>query len=462
MGQIDLKSKFPNMTPIKGPPALLRINGCGVGLYGKRDRDADTGSHVATWCISLLFVPIFCLRAYRIAPASARSWYFLGREPLSSFAKWWNISLLAAALTAAGVAQFENYSSTPEYRAKRQMSEANELASRGELAKAAATYKGLALQHTPQAAAAVSATEDLLQNKIDSAPLAEASAVIGAAADLSHQGFPIAAQKIVDKGLQIVASRGDRDPPGSLQILDQIRPLQNDTRAIDDRRLALLSAWSAKEPQNLDAVAPLAMLLSDKGDSAGAKKLLMPVKDNLGDGEGARVLGMILAREGDFDGSYKLLWPYVKTRLDQLHEAEAAFQNTAKTLSDRLLQKLRNHDGPDDFYARHDAAATESEKRQIVDDYIDSQMKDDPDYAKTQANLVKQASVVPVAMELGIVMLNQAQSQPDAAQRKAELRSTEEVFPGHRRRGVRLGYVPAVSGAGLLLAREAGRRPQAF
>jgi len=428
MSQIDWETKFPKMTPTKSPPALMRLNGCGVGMYGKRDLDAETRSYVSTWCISILFAPVFCLRAYRVAPASANSWYFLGREPLSSLAKWWNASILAGALAMVGVVQFQNYISTPEYRAKRQMAQAAELASRGELANAARTYKNLALQHTPEAAHAVSADEDLLQNKIDSAPLDQATGVIEACGELSHHDFAIPAQEIVDKGLKIAAARGDADPAGAVQLLDQLRSLVSDTRAIDDRRLALLTQWAAKEPQNLDAVAPLAMLLSDKGDSAGAKKLLMPVKDNLGDGEGARVLGMILAREGDLDGSYKLLWPYVKTRLADLHQAEQAFEETAKTLSDRALQKLRNHEGPDAFYTRHDAAATEDEKQRLVDDYISAQMKDDPAYARSQAELVKQAAVVPVAMELGIVMLNQAQSQPDQSRRNAELQSAEDVF----------------------------------
>ena len=71
MPPIDLKQKFPLMTPVKSAPPLSRINGCGVSLYGKRDFDAETASYVATWCLSILFVPCLGLRAYRVAKARA-------------------------------------------------------------------------------------------------------------------------------------------------------------------------------------------------------------------------------------------------------------------------------------------------------------------------------------------------------------------------------------------------------
>jgi hypothetical protein len=63
MGSPDWKTKFPKMTPGKSAPPLFRFNGCGVSIYGSRDHDAETGTYVATWCISLLFVPVFALRA---------------------------------------------------------------------------------------------------------------------------------------------------------------------------------------------------------------------------------------------------------------------------------------------------------------------------------------------------------------------------------------------------------------
>ena len=80
MAEIDLNTKFPQLRPISSPPGLFRFNGFGVGIYGSRDPDAETGTYVATYCISALWVPILALRAYRVARAG-EGWYFLGREP---------------------------------------------------------------------------------------------------------------------------------------------------------------------------------------------------------------------------------------------------------------------------------------------------------------------------------------------------------------------------------------------
>lgn len=427
MTQAELQSRFPQMTPVKSPPALFRVNGCGVSLYGKRDEDPQTGSHVATWCLSLLFVPVLGLRAYRVARAPGRAWYFLGREPLSALVKWWNASVIAGVLATIAVAQCESFTSRPQYQAKKQMAHAAELVKEGHLAQGASEFKVLVLHHSVATDQAVAAAEDLLKNKIDQAPLPEALGVLTAAAAIGHQGFPIPLSEVAQKGMQIVAARGDAEPAAALQILDAIRPLQSDPRALDDRRLLLLKSWASSEPQNLDAVAPLAMILSENGDSAGARKLLMHVKDKLADGEGARVLGLILAREGDYDGSYQLLWPYVKTRLDGLHQAEHVFEATYKSLSDHQVQILKGGQAPDDFYTKY-KVASENEKQSMVTEYVNQRVKDDPAYTSSQAELAKQAAVVPVAMELGIVMLNQAQGEPDTERRKSELQSAEQVF----------------------------------
>src|SRR5205807_371887 len=82
---------------VRSAPPLFRINGCGFGVYGKRDFDPETGTYVKTYCFCLLFIPVVALSAYRVADAS-RGWYFLGRVPLSGFARVWNVLLLAVAL----------------------------------------------------------------------------------------------------------------------------------------------------------------------------------------------------------------------------------------------------------------------------------------------------------------------------------------------------------------------------
>ena len=78
-----------------------RINGCGTGLYGRRDPAAD-GSYVTTSFLCFLFVPIIPLRSYRIILTRKEPWLPFGnfsyvvlesrrptlREVISAYARW--------------------------------------------------------------------------------------------------------------------------------------------------------------------------------------------------------------------------------------------------------------------------------------------------------------------------------------------------------------------------------------
>lgn len=430
MVQVNVNGRFPRMRPVKSPPAMFRINGCGVALYGSRDQDAETGTYVATWCLALVFIPVLALRAYRVARSPRGGWYFVGREPLSALAKGWNLLVVAGIAAGIAVAQYGNYTSTPAYKAKQQMAAARAQVEKGQLAQAAKTYQGLAVAGGEQADEAGAALGGLLDNECRQAPLREAAGVYAAAAQAARRRQKPAPADVADKAVKLVADRGDADPAGGAAVLDAVRPLVLDTRPVDARRLALLRKWAAAEPSNLDAVTPLASLLEQEGSKPSvdeAKKLLTPLKAKLADGEGARVLGAILGRDGDYDGAYALLWPYVKVRLDRLHAAEKGWEDTLNRLEERELQLLKNDKGPRDFYTRYEAAGPGAQ-RAMVREYVNDKIKNDPDYAAAQEALEREAGVVPVALELGIVMLQRAQNQPDQAARKAQLESAEQVF----------------------------------
>jgi cellulose synthase operon protein C len=102
--------------PIKGPPALFTLNGCGVRIYGKRDH-RDDGTYATTRYATLVFVPIFPVDAYRVAPApDGESWYFLGKERLGPMAKAWRWAALAVVLLLVGWNLASSHYDSPEYR----------------------------------------------------------------------------------------------------------------------------------------------------------------------------------------------------------------------------------------------------------------------------------------------------------------------------------------------------------
>ena len=58
------------MTPIAEAPSLRTINGIGTTAYGSRDRDPETKTYVKTVWLTILFLPIVPLGAYRVAGAA--------------------------------------------------------------------------------------------------------------------------------------------------------------------------------------------------------------------------------------------------------------------------------------------------------------------------------------------------------------------------------------------------------
>jgi hypothetical protein len=303
----------------------------------------------------------------------------------------------------------------------------------GHPAVAARAYQSLALRGQDEADNAAAALKSLVENPDARVPLGEEAGVFEAAAQVARRGRQGSLDRadVAARAMALAAARGSADPRDALAVLDAARPLMIDTRPLDAARLPLLRAWAAAEPSNLAAIVPLAAALidgpPDKAAAAQAKALLTPVRDRLGDGDGARVLGTILANDGDYDGAYALLWPYVKSRLDRLHAAEQAAESTAKRIQDREVDRLDKHQGPDDFYSKYAAASTDG-KRALVIQYVTDRVKADPQYAGAQEALEHEAAVVPVALDLGIVMLQRAQQQADPAARKSQLESAERVF----------------------------------
>lgn len=77
--EIKLHEIFPDLIPIRRVPFLFTLNGFGTSLAGRRDFHAPTGTFVTNLVVTLLWIPVFVLAAYRVIPASGNSYHFLGR-----------------------------------------------------------------------------------------------------------------------------------------------------------------------------------------------------------------------------------------------------------------------------------------------------------------------------------------------------------------------------------------------
>ena len=142
--------------PLDSAPALFRLNGCGVGLYGDRDR-TDDGWYVATYCICLLFIPVFPLTAYRVRQTSDNAYQFVAREALSPIARAWQLAIAAVAVIAIGYGGVTSYLDSPERKARVALEEARGVEAKGDRQAALERYTALLRDHTASAEVAAAA-----------------------------------------------------------------------------------------------------------------------------------------------------------------------------------------------------------------------------------------------------------------------------------------------------------------
>jgi hypothetical protein len=102
MDDAELQRRFPRLRLIDKPPLLGTFFVFGLDLYGTRDYDSGTNTCVKTRCFHLLGLPLAAVDAYRVVDRNPFGYLFVGREPVSSRARWLNCLVLVLALGLAG------------------------------------------------------------------------------------------------------------------------------------------------------------------------------------------------------------------------------------------------------------------------------------------------------------------------------------------------------------------------
>jgi hypothetical protein len=139
--------------PLNGAPSLFRINGCGVGLYGKRD-EAPDGTYIATYFISLLFIPVFPLTAYRVREVEGNAYQFFTRESLGPVARAWQRLVLAGVAGLLVWSGVDGYLNSPSRLARLGLEEAQAAEATLSREEAIARYQSVIEEHADDAARA--------------------------------------------------------------------------------------------------------------------------------------------------------------------------------------------------------------------------------------------------------------------------------------------------------------------
>jgi tetratricopeptide (TPR) repeat protein len=423
MSEINLEEKFPDLRPIPAPPSLSTINGCGFCIYGARDFDDETHTYVKTYFFCLVYVPILALRAYRVADAGSGGWFFLGRVSISGLARFWNCLVITALLAGSIFIGWEIYTRSAGYKAQQKLIEADRLTADGQLGRAARLCREVAAGDTDSAGPAKEKLKDLFDGPVQRATPGQAAETYAVAVELQQLDNIQVVPDLYERAVKQARGMGKTDPRGALKLIDTVKPLAKDAAALNKIRRGLQEQAVRKEPKNIELAADLAETYEALGQLDKCGALLGPFRDQLGITEGARILGQIDAKKGKLDQAHALLLPYAEGRLKKLHEAEQQLENARK----EVMKLVLSGKAPGFPLARYKEAG-EAERREILFNNYRGLMQRDPAVLAAAAALGRETKVVPVALDLGIVMLRRAQKMQDKKARDAELRRAEKMF----------------------------------
>ena len=425
--KINLQQRFPNMGPLKGTPTLTTVNGIGAGMYGRRDVDEATGAYIKTHCLCLLFLPVLAFGAYRVVDSPGGGWYFLGAEPLSRLARFWNGLVMSLVLLGISQAAWSSHTASPEYVARQDLKAAQARLRAGECLPAAELFARLL--PGSRSAEARPGLQSALSQCVESEAVGTAEAgyrLLGRLGSGVNKPAPL----IPDawgRGLARVEKLRASRPEEALRLLEAVVTLDAKNESIPALRLSLLKELVVAQPGNVDRAVELALAYEKAGQARECVALLRPLRVKLGATEGARILGQQLLQAGNNEEAYGLLHPYVQSRLDRLHTYERAYSNSVAGAYKGALNHLRTGHADPSFYTAH-KRAPKREQEEMVEKFVQRWMQQDPTYQRAMTELKSANEIVPVALDLGSVQISRAQGFLDPDQRRQELLAAEKTF----------------------------------
>ncbi len=427
LGHSLSEKPLEQVRPLKSAPILFTFNGCGFGMYGKRDFDPSSGTYTKTRCLCLLFVPVLALDAFRVADAGPKSWYFVGRVALSRFAKGARWAVLGLTLLVGGSISLNHYRESPAYLAKMAREKASALVSQSLPIEALEVYRGAIRDGIGNADQWRQSMVSLMESEISSGDPQRAAAALRYSETCKGQigGADGLLPNLAD--LAIAASEKATRPDDAMEILSAFQPAPTDLVRVHQALRKSLEELHKKDPGNQDLRVRLALIREEFGEVAGALDLLRPAEERLGDGEGARLYGHLLLGEGDPTGALVHLERYAASRVAVWTRAEEDLSKTYERSEKRALEELNQSGGPSGFRARYEAA-DEKEQARMVNEYLTDKVQKDHAFQAAQDRYEKASRVVPAIMDLGVARLRIAQSQTDPEKRKPLLKSAEEAF----------------------------------
>jgi len=330
--------------------------------------------------------------------------------------------ILILAGVAGGVGYF--YFTSPDYIAKQNIKKADQLVANQQYGEAAELYLEVAKDFSSLKQEARSKIKKLAKPEIlNQAPATSAAKLITAIAFLSSE----AKIDTFALGLSLIEKHKASDPLSAKVIYDAIKDLREPNKQLLALRLELLEAVAKKHPDNVTNAIELAQEYESLRRWNEIEVVLLPVKDQLADSEGARILGQLYTNQGNIEEAYQLLQPYTAKRLQTYLFAEKQYNDKLNQIYDKAIDDLNKGLAPPTFYTKYDKADKETQNS-MVQNFVRNRLDSDLMFKAVSQAYQEATYIVPVALDLGIVMLRKAQNEQDVAKRNAQLENAEETF----------------------------------
>lgn len=431
--KIDINEIHPDMEPIDSAPSLFSFYGFGLGLFGNRDFSTQTQSSIKTLFITLAFVPVIPLRAYRVAKDGA-SYYFLGRVPVSKFARTGSLAaILLGGLAIAGFGT-QQYISSDKYINGKAFAKAEASVAQGELPEAMNLYKDVYDNSVYYKQQTKSRIRNLVRVKTlkdtDNKDFANVLSTLNSFSPAPMGSVP---EDVYQLAITRIKNNDSSDnisvhrllhAASDLNVANPDGTVREDLSSTD---MGLILSINKSDPTNLEAAVELSEHYYAQEKMAAVKTVLAPVKDRLADTEAARILGQIFISEGKNAEAYPLLSSYTSGRLKILQAAEKKFTTLQNLLWDTEFNRLNSGRAPQSFYDAYDKKS-ETEQQLYVDEYIGTRINNNASYKASLESYREASAIVPVVMDFGILQLRTAETMTSETARNTELKAAEKTF----------------------------------
>lgn len=312
----------------------------------------------------------------------------------------------------------------PEARAREQLAKAEAMVDERQWKAAAGLYVEVARSETQSAPGAITALAASMARQMQAKTTFNG---VEAIRFVAEQNPPVPSDPVTPF-LAGIATRAETDLAEALSLLWHLRdrfPSASDR--IAPIRLKMLGEAVQRHPDVAVFAIELATLRDREGRTEEAVALLEPHRATVGDGDGARILGLADLARGDVDAALALLRPWLKAGVPRVGELEARYSKRYDELSDQELARLNDGKGPQALFDEWEAASKEDQPV-IIDRHLDAVVLGHPDIIELRAQYEQASQVIPIAMDVGALLLDGALSMPPGLARRAALEQAESVF----------------------------------